>query len=111
MKFFIPRLGPDNAEVFYTGIRNGLADDFGFRLTARRVQRLSYTIKDQRQDAVVGKQIGTAHETVFAIFETSDAYLICTPQQGMTGTPPMRVKRKDVVELADFDPAEAQQPA
>ena len=111
MRFFIPRIGPENAEVFYTGIRAVLADEWGYLLTARRVHRLSYTSNGQRQDAVVGKQIGSGHQTVFAIFETSDAYLVCTPQHGVTSGQPVLVKRKHVVELIDFDPAEAQQPA
>lgn len=111
MRFFMPRMGPDNAEVFYTGLRTFLADQWGFVLTTRRVQKLIYTSKGQRQDAVVGKQIGTGYETVFAIFETPEAYLVCTPKHGVTGLPPVQVKRKDVIELTDFDAAEAQQPA
>jgi hypothetical protein len=104
-------MGPENCEVFYLGIRTFLANEWGFPLTARRVHKLSYTSKGQRQDVAVGKQIGTEHETVFAIFETSNLYLICTPKQGVAGLPPVKVKRKDVVELVDFDPVEAQQPA
>ena len=111
MKFFIPNMGPENAEVFYAGIRTFLAEDFGFPLTPRRVQRLSYTSKGQRQDVAVGRQIAASHETVFAILETPQAYLICTPQRGVAGQPPVQVKRKDVIELVDFDPIEAQQPA
>lgn len=111
MKFFIPRMGPENAEEFYAGIRRFLAEEWGFPVTPRRVQRLAYTLKGQRQDIAVGKQIGKEHETVFAIFETPKAYLICTPQRGVTGLPPVEVKRKDVIELAEFDAAEAQQTA
>jgi len=58
----------------------------------------------------VGKQIGTAHETVFAILETSKAYLICTPHRGIGGQAPMIVRRKDAIEVTDFDALEAQQP-
>jgi len=111
MQFFIPKMGPDNAEVFYAGIRTFLADQLGFSLTPRRVHRLSYTSNGQRQDVAVGKQIGTAHETVFAILETPQSYLICTPQHGVTGLPPVQVKRKDVIELADFDSEQVQQSA
>jgi hypothetical protein len=111
MKFFIPSMGPENAEVVYLGIRTFLANEWGFPLTARRVHKLSYTSKGQRQDVTVGRQIGTEHETVFAIFETPNLYLICTPKQGVSGRSPVKVKRKDVVELVDFDPVEAQQPA
>ena len=111
MKFFIPRMGLENAEAFYSGIRTFLADEWGFPVTPRRVQRLTYTNKGQRQDVTVGKLLGAGHETVFAIFETPEAYLICTPQHGVTGLPPVQVKRKDVIELSDFDAAEAQQPA
>jgi hypothetical protein len=109
MKFFIPKMGPENAEVFYAGIRTFLAEQLGFPLTDRRVQRLSYTNKGQRHEAVVGRQLQTGHETVFAILETPQAYLICTPRQGVAGQLPVVVKRKDVVELVDFDSAEAQQ--
>jgi hypothetical protein len=111
MKFFIPTLGPDNTEVYYSGIRSYLTDELGFQLTPRRVHKLSYHAKDQRQDVTVGKQIGTAHETVFAILETPKAYLICTPQRGIGGQAPLVVKRKDAFEVVDFDPLEAQQPA
>jgi hypothetical protein len=111
MKFFIPRVGPDSTEVFYLGLRTGLAHAFGFRLTDRRIQQLSYTSKGQRQDAVVGKQLRNELETVYAIFESSEAYLILTPQHGITGQLPLQIKPKDVVEVTDFDAAEAKQPA
>jgi len=111
MKFYIPSMGPENADVVYAGIRAFLANEWGFRLTPRRVQKLSYTTKGQRQDIAVGRQMGTDHETVFAIFETPSLYLICTPKQGVAGRPPVKVKRKDVTEIVDFDAAEAEQPA
>jgi len=81
MKFFIPSMGPENAEVVYLGIRTFLANEWGFPLTARRVHKLSYTSKGQRQDVTVGRQIGTDHETVFAIFETlqdQPTQILCT---------------------------------
>ena len=111
MKFFIPTLGPDNTEVYYSSIRAFLTDELGHRLTPRRVYKLSYDAKGQRQDVAVGKQIGTAHETVFAILETPKAYLICTPHHGIGGQAPVIVKRRDAVEVIDFDPAEASQTA
>lgn len=111
MKFFIPRMGPENAEVFYAGIRTFLEDQLGFPLTARRVHRLSYTRNGERHEVAVGKQLATGTEMVFAILETPQAYLVCTPKQGVTGQAPLKIKRKDVVELVDFDAAEAQQPA
>jgi hypothetical protein len=107
MKFFIPRIGPDNAEVFYSGMRSFLVDEWGFPLTPRRVQRLTYTSKGQRHDVAVGKQLPAGHETVYAIFETPELYLICTPQHGIAGLPPVQVKRKDTIEVADFDAGEA----
>lgn len=111
MKFYIPSMGPENTEVFYAGIRTFLANEWGFKLTPRRVQKLSHTSKGQRHDVAVGKRIGTGPEIVFAIFETNNLYLICTPRQGISGLPPVKVKRKDVVEAVDFDPIESQQPA
>ena len=107
MKFFIPTLGPDNTEVYYSGIRAFLTGELGYQLTPRRVHKLSYEAKGQRQDVAVGKQIGTAHETVFAILETPKAYLICTPQRGIGGQAPLVVKRRGAIEVVDFDPLEA----
>jgi hypothetical protein len=110
MKFFIPRTGPDNVEAFYGGIRRFLAEQWGFQPSARRVHRIVYMAKGSRTEVAVGKQIaGTGHETVYAIFESPDAYLICTPTHGVAGLPPTIVKRKDVVEVADFEPLEARQ--
>ena len=110
MKFFIPNLGPDSTEVYYAGIRSFLAGDLGLKLTPRRVHKLSYNAKGQRHDVTVGRQL-SAHEVVFAILETNNAFLICTPQRGIGGESPIKVKRKDVIEVVDFDPIEAQQPA
>ena len=110
MKFFIPNLGPDSTEIYYAGIRSFLAGDLGLKLTPRRVQKLSYNAKGKRHDVAVGKQL-SAHEVVFAILETNNAYLICTPHRGIGGEGPIKVKRKDAVEVVDFDPVEVQAPA
>jgi hypothetical protein len=75
------------------------------------VHKLSYTVKGQRHEVQVGKPVGTVHEIAFAILETSRGYVVCTPQRGIGGQAPVLVKRRDVVDVGDFDPIESQQPA
>jgi hypothetical protein len=110
MKFFIPSMGPGNAEAFYQGIRTFVANQFGHQPTERRVYRVSYTHRGDRVDSQVGKQQGSDHETIYAILEASDSYRVCTPQHGVAALAPYVIPRKSVVEVVDFEttaPAEA----
>ncbi|MHC5211947.1 MAG: hypothetical protein ACYTG2_14600 [Planctomycetota bacterium] len=108
MKFFIPSMGPGNAEAFYTGICSFVREQWGHEPTERRVHRVAYTHKGERVEVQVGKQLGSDHETIFAILEVPDAYLVCTPRHGVAANPPFVIKREHVLEVFDFEaPQEA----
>jgi hypothetical protein len=103
MKFFIPSMGPGNAEAFYQGIRTFVAGQWGHEPTERRVFRLAYTDRGERVESQVGRQQGSDHETIYAILEAPDAYLVCTPQHGVAALAPYVIPRKHVVEVVDFE--------
>jgi hypothetical protein len=105
MKFFIPSMGPGNAEAFYKGIRTFVADSWGHEPTERRVYMVAYTLGGERVEVQVGKQHGKGFETIYAILEVPDAYLVCTPKHGVAASPPFKVKRTDVLEVVDFETA------
>ena len=99
MRFFIPMMGPDNAEAIYQGIRSFMTDNWRHRLSDRRIHQ----IKGPSGEISVGKQYGPERETVYAIFETPDKYLVCTPRHGVSDGAPLVVKRKEVSEVVDFE--------
>jgi hypothetical protein len=111
MKFFIPNMGPGNAEAFYKGIRSFVHDQWGHEPTERRVHKVAYTRRGERLELQVGKQLGSDHETIFAILEVPEAYLFCTPKHGVAANPPFVVKRVDVLEVFDFEDSAAASPA
>jgi hypothetical protein len=103
MKFFIPSMGPGNAEAFYQGIRSFVREQWGHDPTERRVFKVTYTHRGERAEAQVGRQQGKEHETIYAILETPEAYLICTPQHGVAANAPFEVSRAHVVDVLDFE--------
>jgi hypothetical protein len=105
MKFFIPH-EPDaaKAEKLYEAIRKLAKNTLGWKITRRRIFRLTISDNGKECHAEVGKQDPLTGELVVAILD-SNCYLVCTPIRGMRkgDVPPVMVAKDESAWAEEFE--------
>jgi hypothetical protein len=109
MKFFVPQAKPSEYEAAYGAIIATLKDQFGWKISDRRIASLHH-IHDKREFRTeVGELDPHEHRyQVMAIFE-SNAYIVFTKTpDGFNGTT-ILVDKTEVLAASDFDAPKVRQ--
>jgi len=102
MKFFVPGVkSEEGTEKNIARIRKFAEKTTGAALTERRIFRISYQCEGEEMSAEVGKPEPSCGEPVIAILE-ADAFLICTPSNGVLSGAPVRVEKKEADTVEEF---------
>jgi hypothetical protein len=103
MHFFIPRTtDPAEAEKIYEASRTHCEQLTGWPTTKRSIYSVRYRHNGHEHLAQVGDWDNT-DGLVICIFETSQAFLVCTPNRGVLRGEPILVGRSDVSDIEDFE--------
>lgn len=108
MKFFVPFCEDDpiKTEELYNSIKEFAFSIFKWEILDRQVHSLAYfnnARNSKNFTAEVGKASDDNGETVFAILETKDSFLICTPNSGVLRGNAMVVSKREVLGQSYFD--------
>lgn len=104
MQFFIPQASdPTEAIKIYEASRKFCEQQTGWPTTNRSIYAIRYRHDGQEYLAQVG-DLDNSDGLVICIFETSRAFLICTPNRGVLRGEPILVSRTDVSDTEDFEP-------
>jgi hypothetical protein len=83
MQFFIPNIkNKEKAEKVWKAAKQ-FAESQGFRVTNRRIEKISYFHDGKSIEAVVGERGIRQNEAVIAILESDICYLVCTYSRGI----------------------------
>ena len=104
MNFFIPSTkDPQEAEKVYEILKKKLAKQHGYETDAGRFYEIEYEENGMQMTNTVGKMDLTIGETVVAILQAGDRYLICTPSRGLLRGHPLVIGDWSVVRVEPFD--------
>lgn len=105
MQFFIPKAKDDGqAGDLYEGARAFCEQQTGWKTTSRQIYALRYRHDGVEHLAQVGA-LDSLEGLVTCIFETAQAYLVCTPERGVIRGFPILVGRTDASDIEEFDTA------
>ena len=113
MKFFVPEMtDAEQAEQVWQAAKKFAEQTLGWKVTDRRIFRLSYIHGGESYEAEVGKSQHredssgrrrlSGGEPVMMILE-SNAFLICTPTRGVLSGMPILVGQEEVTWAEDFE--------
>jgi hypothetical protein len=89
MKFFVPATkNPEEAEKVHGILRKAMLKH-RYETTDLRIYSITFDDNGMRQTETVGKPSETSGETIVAIFQSGDIYLICTNNRGVLRGMPM----------------------
>jgi hypothetical protein len=104
MHFFFPKTSdPAEANKFYEASRTFCEQQTGWQITKRLIYAIRYRHNGHEYLAQVG-DLDNTDGLVTCIFETSQAFLVCTPKRGVLRGEPMIVGRSDISDIEDFEP-------
>jgi len=106
VKFFIPQPYADTqkqARHARLCMRNFARKSTGLDTTDRKIYRIEYIHDGNHHDVRVGKPEYDSGETVLAILEANDEYLICTPTQGGCRGKPIAMAKENTGAVQDFE--------
>jgi hypothetical protein len=103
MRFYIPGI-TDAVEALnsYEAARNHCEKEMNWITEKSRIYSLRYRHNGHEYLAQVGAEDNT-EGLVICIFETSEAFLICTPDRGFIRGSPLVVGISEVSDLEDFE--------
>ena len=104
MNFFIPKTS-DSAEAtkIYEASRTFCEQQTGWPTTKRLIYSVRYRHNGHQHLAQVG-DLDNTDGLVICIFETLQAFLVCTPNRGVLRGEPILVGRSAVSYIEDFEP-------
>ena len=106
VKFFIPKPYANTekeAHHAHLCMRNFARRSTGLDTTDRKVYQIQFVQDGDLYEARVGRPEYGSGETVVAILEADDEYLICTPTQGGYRGKPVVVAKDETVAVQDFE--------
>ncbi len=103
MEFFVPNVSEKGQEDFWQGIRKNAQASTGRPATDRRIFKITFTDKGKLRTVEVGERDEVVNETVAAILEAGDVYLVCTTNRGVAQDAPILVGKDAIVSITDFE--------
>ena len=105
MQFFVPKAKDDGqARDLYEGARAFCEQQTGWKTTERRIYALRYRNDGVEHFADVGS-LDSSEGIAVCVFETAQAYLVCTAERGVIRGFPIVVGRSDTSDIEEFDTA------
>lgn len=106
MKFFVPATKNDaEAEKVYGILRKSM-QKHRYETTDQRIYSITFDDNGFSLNETVGKPSETSGETIVAIFQAGDLYLICTNNRGVLRGMPMIAGEWAVTNVELFEPTE-----
>ncbi|MGV3559020.1 hypothetical protein [Larkinella arboricola] len=106
MKFFVPATkNPEEAEKVYGILRKSMLKH-RYETTDQRIYSITFDDNGFSLTETVGKPSETSGETIVAIFQSGDLYLICTNNRGVLRGMPMIAGEWAVTNVELFENAE-----
>ncbi len=104
MKFFIPEdLSKEQQDGLYDRMRAFANRTLHSYITDRKIYEITFKHDPEPQVARVGEVFEPMNETVVAILETTNIYLICTPSRGGRRGMPVLVGKPHTLSVLDFE--------
>lgn len=106
MKFFIPRFEgkPKDAEKILEATRKVCSEQVGFPLSERRIFKMEFTHDGKNFVVEVGQVLrDRVNETVVAILDAGNLYLVCTRNRGVVRGEPYLVGKSSAWDVVDFE--------
>ena len=106
MKFFIPKPYANTqkqAHHAHLCMRNFARRSTGLHTTDRKIYQIEFVHDGDQYDLRVGRPEHDSGETVVAILEADNEYLVCTPTQGGYRGKPAVVAKDETVAVQDFE--------
>ena len=106
MKFFIPKPFANTQKQAYHAhlcMRNFARRSAGLDTTERKLYQIQFVQDGDLYEACVGRPEYGSGETVVAILEADNEYLVCTPTQGGYRGKPVVVAKDETVAVQDFE--------
>jgi hypothetical protein len=101
MDFFIPGTRDvAEAESVYASICAIVRENTGVRPAPRKIRSVEFRESGYREVATVGSYF--EYELVSCILETTDEYLVYTPNRGLRRGNPTRVSKSKVINVTTF---------
>jgi hypothetical protein len=69
-----------------------------------RIRSITFSDKGKVVEAIVGEREPFEGEPVFAILESHQTYLVCTPNRGVLRGMPYMIGKHEVSHVEEFDP-------
>ncbi|WP_128545181.1 hypothetical protein [Larkinella soli] len=103
MKFFVPGTKDEKeAENVYSILRKNMVKK-GYQPNDSRIYEIEFDDNGMRLTETVGKPSSSAGESVVAIFNSGDLYLICTTNRGVLRGLPMLAGEWAIVRVETFE--------
>ncbi len=99
---FVPSPDGALAEKVYDAIKAFAIQTSSGNITNRRIFRLTFRDKDKERRAEVGKSDPIEGNTVIAILESDNCYMVSTPNRGVHRGEPVMIGRDQVCAVEDF---------
>lgn len=104
MKFFIPQdLSNEQQDELFDRIRAFANRTLHSHITDRRIYEITFEHDPHTCTARVGEVLEPINETVIVILETTNIYLICTPNRGVRRGMPVLVGKPHTLSVVDFE--------
>ena len=105
MKFFVPPTKDDaQAKRIYESARSHCETQTGWRVLPKKIHALRYRHNGREYLTQVGYE-DPSDGLVVCIFESEEAYLVCTPQRGVLGGHPILIGLSEVSDVELFENA------
>src|SRR5690606_10031461 len=104
MNFFIPTMSEIESENFLNKSILPFIEEYGYKvLKDKKVYSITFTHNGKKITDTVNRRSFSNNEVVFAILETDELFLVCTPKRGITGGEPMITGKHSIIEVIYFD--------
>jgi len=104
MKFFLPFAKDDKmARETIEKIRTNVATFVNQQITDRAIYKIEFYHNGKTYSATVGEEFAPLRESVVAILEAENLYLICTPSRGVLHQGPYLVGLQTAFRIVDFE--------
>lgn len=103
MKFFIPAAqDEEQTERVYQAVKKFMVEQ-GNSISDARIREISFWHNGKKVTEIVGEPSPTNGETVVAIFDAKNLYLVCTFNRGVACGEPMLAGKHHLIQVEPFD--------